>query len=52
MHLLETDGSVGDLPAPTGIREDYSSDDDDYDACDEEYKGTLTNEDMVAIYSD
>ena len=42
---------IEDLPAPTGIREEYSSDDDD-DACDEEYKGTLTSEDTAAIYSD
>ena len=47
----DTDSLVEDLPAPTGIREQYSSDDDD-DACDEEYKGTLTSEDTAAIYSD
>ena len=41
MDVLESDSLSEDLPAPTGIREEYSSDDDD-DACDEEYKGALT----------
>ena len=50
--ILETNSSIEDLPAPTGIREDYSSDEDDDDSCDEEYKGTLTSEDTAAIYSD
>ena len=50
-HVLETDGSIEDLPAPTGTREDYSSDDDD-DARDEEYKETLASDDTVEIYSD
>ena len=39
-----------DLPAPTSIGQDYSS--DDGDACDENYKGTLTSDDTSVIYSD
>ena len=42
--------SFEDLPAPTGIEDDYSSDDEH--TYDEDYDEKLTSEDISAIYSD
>ena len=36
-----------DLPAPVGIEEDCSNDEEEL--CDEDYKGTLTSEDASVI---
>ena len=42
--------SFEDLPAPTGIEDGYSSDDEH--SYDKDYDERLTSEDISAIYSD